>query len=60
MELEKTTREERNRELYELKMFGEKARQDMEQRILAEELRIKQFLRMKVEMEMDVIKSNKK
>jgi len=60
MELEKTTREERNRELHELKMFGEKARQDMEQRILAEELRIKQFLRMKVEMEMDVIKSNKK
>ena len=59
MEEEKSAREVRDRELHELRIFGEKARQEMEQRLLAEYLRIKQFQRMKVEMEMDVIKSKK-
>ena len=60
LEEEKSAREVRDSLLHELRIKGEKARQEMEQRILAEDLRIKQFHRMKIEMEIDLIKSNKK
>ena len=42
------------------RMKGEKERQEMEQRILAEDLRMKQLKRMKIEMEIDLLKATKK
>ena len=48
IEEEKCSRELLNKEFHELRMEGEEVRQEMEQRILAEDLRtyVKQFQRM--------------